>query len=206
MIELYGRDNSINVQKVMWCADEVGVSFQRHDVGGAFGGTQDTAYLALNPNAKIPTLVDGGYVAWESNSIIRYLAARYGKGSLWPEDPAARGYADRWMDWQLTSLATGMTHLFVGWVRTPSDQRDPLMLAGLAAELADVWRLLDTHLATRLYVAGDTFSMGDMPVGALSYRWHQLPIDRPNLPNLFRWYQRLQDRPAYRLRIMQPMR
>ena len=206
MIQIYGRDNSVNVQKVMWCADELGLPFERHDVGGAFGGTHDATYLAMNPNAKIPTLVDGDCVLWESNSIIRYLSAKYGDGILWPREPAVRGRADRWMDWQLTSLAVGMTSVFWGWVRTPPENRDVPALVKTARELAEVWRLLDTHLAASPYIGGDHFSMGDIPAGALSFRWHQLPIDRPDLPHLFRWYQQLQERPAFRTRIMQPMR
>jgi glutathione S-transferase len=204
MLKIWGRRNSINVQKVLWCADELGLAYENVEIGGAFGRNREPWYLALNPNGLVPTIEDGETVVWESNSIVRYLAARYGAGRLWPEDAAARSQADRWMDWQLSALG-GMTTLFWGWVRTPPEKRDLAALETARQSTADVWRRLDGHLAGRGYVAGAAFGMGDIPVGAMCYRWQALPIERPELPNLAAWYARLSERPAYRRHVMVPM-
>lgn len=205
MLKIWGRTNSINVQKVMWAVAELGLPHERIDAGGAFGGVDTDAYRALNPNGRVPTIDDDGIVVWESNACVRYLAARFGAGTLWPEDPVVRAAADRWMDWQQTTLVTDMTTVFWGLVRTPEAERDHAAIEAAAGRLGGLWRRLDNHLASRSFVAGERFSMGDIPVGAACYRYLQLPIERPRLAALGAWYGRLQERAPYRAHVMLPL-
>jgi glutathione S-transferase len=205
MLRIWGRTNSINVQKVMWAVGELGRPHERIDVGGAFGGLDGAEYRALNANGRIPTIEDDGVVVWESNACVRYLAARYSAGSLWPEDPVTRAAADMWMDWQQTTLLTDMTTVFWGLVRTPEAERDHAAIEAAAGRLGGLWRRLDNHLAGRRYVAGDHFTMGDVPVGATCYRYHQLAIERPKLAAIEAWYGRLQERAPYRTHVMLPV-
>jgi glutathione S-transferase len=205
MLKIWGRNNSINVQKVMWAVGELGRPHERIDVGGAFGGLDGAEYRALNANGRIPTIEDDGVVVWESNACVRYLAARYSAGSLWPEDPVARAAADMWMDWQQTTLLTDMTTVFWGLVRTPEAERDHAAIEAAAGRLGGLWRRLDNHLAGRRYVAGDHFTMGDIPVGATCYRYYQLAIERPKLAAIEAWYGRLQEREPYRTHVMLPL-
>jgi glutathione S-transferase len=144
-------------------------------------------------------------VVWESNAIVRYLAARYGAGRLWPEDPAQRAEADRWMDWQLTTVQPAMGPVFMGLVRTPPERRDMASIREHALRLGEAMRVLDGHLAGRRFVAGDGLTMGDIPVGATCWRFHNLAIDRPELPSLARWYGELQAREPYRRHVMLPV-
>jgi glutathione S-transferase len=205
MLRIWGRNNSINVQKVMWAVGEVGRPHERIDVGGAFGGLDGAEYRALNANGRIPTIEDDGVVVWESNACVRYLAARYGADGLWPEDPVARAAADMWMDWQQTTLLTDMTTVFWGLVRTPEAERDHAAIEAAAGRLGGLWRRLDNHLTGRRYVAGDHFTMGDIPVGAACYRYYQLAIERPKLAAIEAWYRRLQEREPYRTHVMLPV-
>lgn len=202
MLKIWGRNNSVNVQKVMWTVGELGLEHERIDVGGAYGGTDTPEYGAMNPNRIIPTVQDNGTVVWESNAIVRYLAAQYGAGSLWPEDPGARAALDQWMDWQQTTLQPAITPVFWGLVRTPPEQRDQASIDAGAEKLAELWPIADAHLAGRSFVAGDSLTMGDIPIGALCYRYYSLDIKRPVLPNVEAWYQRLQARAPYREHVM----
>jgi glutathione S-transferase len=205
MLKIWGRANSINVQKVLWCADELGLTYERVDVGGAFGKNQEPAYLALNPNGLVPTIEDDGFVLWESNSIVRYLAAKHALGTLCPREPAARADVERWMDWQLTTLGKDMTTVFWGLVRTPPEKRDLAAIESARKSLNGLWARLEGHLAKRAYVGGSAFTMGDIPVGCLAFRWFNLPLERNDLPHLEAWYDRLTTRPAYRKNVMPPM-
>lgn len=205
MLKVWGRNNSINVQKVMWAVGELGVAHERIDVGGAFGGLDTPDYGALNPNRLVPTIEDDGAVLWESNAVVRYLAARYGAGSLWPEDPTGRARADIWMDWAITKLGPDMTIVFWGLVRTPPEKRDSGAIEAAADRLGPIFGILDDHLSGRPFVAGEQLTMGDIPVGAFCYRYHSLPIKRPGLPALEAWYARLQERPAFREHVMIPV-
>jgi glutathione S-transferase len=208
MLKILGRANSVNVMKVLWAADELGLAYDRTDIGGAFGGNDQPWYRALNPNGVVPTIDDDGYVLWESNSIVRYLAAKHAPGTLWPADPQARGEAERWMDWQLSTIQGGMTTLFWGLIRTPEDKRDNAAIEAARTATATLWQRLDAHLANRAYVAGSAFTMGDIPVGCMAYRWLNLPFRRDDLPamaHLQAWYDRLLQRPAYRKNVAQPM-
>ena len=204
MLKIYGRVNSINVQKALWAAAECEVAFQQVDVGGAFGGNDQPWYRKMNPNGLVPTIDDDGYVLWESHAVVRYLAATYGADSLWPADPRQRGEADRWMDWQQITLQPGMTALFWGWIRTPPEQRDLAAMEAARVATSLLWQRLDDHLAGRQFVMGEHLSMGDIPVGAMCHRWLNLPIERgdlPEQPHLRAWYGRLCQRPAYRTHV-----
>jgi glutathione S-transferase len=205
MLRIWGRTNSINVQKVMWAVGELGLAHERIDAGGAFGGLDTEDYGARNPNRRVPTVEDDGVVVWESNACVRYLAARYGAGRLWPEDVRRRARADMWMDWQQTTLLADMTLVFLGLIRTPEAQRDQAAIKAAAERLGVTWRVLDEHLADRRFVAGDTLTIGDIPVGAACYRYYNLPIARPSLPNLEAWHERLKQRPAFREHVMLPI-
>ncbi|MFO1075756.1 MAG: glutathione S-transferase [Geminicoccaceae bacterium] len=205
MLKVWGRTNSLNVQKVMWTVAELGLAHERIDAGGAFGGLASAAYGALNPNRLVPVLEDGATVIWESNAIVRYLAARYGAGDLWPEDPARRSLADRWMDWQATTAQPALGPVFWGLVRTPPEQRDLALIERQVPVLGETMRVLDAHLATNRFVAGETLTMGDIPVGCVAWRYLNLPIARPKLPHLARWAAELQERPGYRAHVMLPL-
>jgi glutathione S-transferase len=202
MLKIWGRTSSVNVQKVLWCADEIGLEYQRIEAGGAFGVTREAAYLAMNPNAVVPTIDDDGFVLWESNTIVRYLAAKHSAGSLYPSDPRSRAEGERWMDWQLSTANGGMVTIFWGLIRTKPEERNSAAIEAARQSMCEVWSRLDRRLADRDYVGGDSFTMGDIPIGALVYRWFNLAIERNDLPHLKAWYDRLTKRPAYRKHVM----
>ena len=205
MLRVWGRTTSINVQKVMWAIGELGLEHERIDVGRSFGGLETKEYGALNPNRLVPTLQDGEVVLWESNVIVRYLAARFGAGRLWPHDPAVRGVADQWMDWQQTTLLPDMRTVFWGLVRTSPEKRDQPRIDAAVNSLKAIWPRLDAHLKDRPFVAGDGLTMGDIPVGAMCHRYHALGIERAPLPHLESWYRKLQARDAFRTHVMIPL-
>lgn len=205
MLRIWGRTSSINVQKVMWTVGELGLAHERLDAGGAFGGLDSEAYGRLNPNRRIPVLEDGGTVVWESNAIVRYLAAKHGAGTLWAEDPARRSMADRWMEWQVTTLLPPLHPIFWGLIRTPEQERDMAAIEAAAKAIQPLWRLLDEHLARSCFVAGDDFSMGDIPLGCAFWRYLNLDVERPSLPNVQLWFAELKKREAYRRHVMLPV-
>ena len=205
MLRILGRADSGNVQKVLWCCTELGLEYQREDVGGKFGGTDTPEYRALNPNGLVPTLVDGDVVLWESNTIVRYLADRYGDGTLCPMDASRRASAECWMDWQLTTLAPAIGPIFMGLVRTPPEKRNMAAISAARDAASRALSILDGCLANQAYVAGSELTMGDIPVGAMTYRWFAMEIEREDYPNLRRWYEALCDRPGYKLHVMHPL-
>ncbi len=204
-LKVYGRPNSINVQKAMWCIGELGLEAERLDIGGAFGGNDQDWYLALNPNGKIPVLDDNGVIIWESHSIVRYLAARYGDGGIWPSDPAERALADRWMDWMLGTLTPEFTPLFWQLIRTPEDEQSQEIIDKQAESVADLFGLVDNHLADREFIAGGVLSIGDFPIGAAAYRWYGLPVDHRDYRQLRRYYEGLKGRDVFRENVMIPI-
>lgn len=204
MIKLWGRASSNNVQKALWALLETGEPFERIDVGGKFGGLAAPEFRALNPNGTIPVLQDADLTIWESHAIVRYVSARYSSGVLWPEEPGARSHADRWMEWTNAHQQPAYMGLFWALVRTPPAMRNAGRIATLTQQCADFYRLLDAHLAARPYLAGDTFTMGDIPAGASLYRYFAMEIERPALPNVERWRAQLEARPAYRAAVMVP--
>ena len=198
MLKIWGRRNSSNVQKVMWTVGELGLAHERVDIGGEFGGNNKPAYLALNPNGLVPTIEDGDLILWESNSIVRYLAGRYGPGKLEPKNAKARALASQWMDWQISVVLPALSPAFWGLVRTPLEKRDHAAIAASQAKTTDAMKILDANLSRNVYVAGNAFSMGDISVGVFTYRFRQLVPERPPLTNLERWYASLEQRPAFR--------
>jgi glutathione S-transferase len=202
MLDVWGRKNSFNVQKVLWCCEELEMPYQRHDAGGLFGVTDTEEYLARNPTGLVPTIVDGDFTLYESNAIVRYLAARYGTGTLWPENPAERALADKWMDFQLGTLFPAFKDALIGLVRTDPENRDPEKIAASARATAGVIPVLEKHLEANEYVAGSSLTMGDVALGSLVYRLFELDTERPDLPALQAWHERLSDRPAYQKTVM----
>ena len=202
MLKIWGRNTSSNVQKVIWALAEMKVPFERIDVGGAFGKTKDPFYLAMNPNSLVPVLEgEDGFTMWESNSIVRYLAAKYGKGTLEPADLKVRARAQMWMDWQLSVMGPSLTPVFWGMIRTPPEKRDPNAIAAAKEKSVTAAKLMDAQLGKTRFLASDEFSYGDIPVGIMMYRYMQLIPDRASTPNLDRWYAAISTRPAFKQQI-----
>ena len=202
MLKVWGRKNSANVQKVMWAIGELALPHERIDIAGAFGKNREGPYLALNPNGLVPTLEDGDLVLWESNTIVRYLARAHGKGSLEPADPKARARASQWMDWQLSVLGPAIHETFWGLVRTAPEKRNLAAIETSKTRTTAAITILDAQLARTAYVAGDEFSMGDIPVGIFGYRFHALVKERPPLPHFERWFAAISARHAFRDHIL----
>jgi glutathione S-transferase len=206
MLTIWGRANSLNVQKVMWCLAELGVPCRRIDVGMQYGGNDTPEFLAKNPNGRVPVLEEeSGFTLWESNTIVRYLAAKHGAGRLWPADPARRADSERWMDWQITTVDRPLFTVFWGLVRSPAEKRDMKAIEAARDALGDLWKIADARLADRPYLGGDTLTIGDIPLGAVAHRWFNLPIDLPSCPNVEGWYKRLGERAPYRSHVMLPL-
>lgn len=205
MLTIYGRRSSSNVQKVMWLAGELALAHAHVAVGGDHGGLTDPAFLAMNPNGRIPTIRDGDVVVWESHAILRYLAATYGRGVFWSNDPAEQSRADRWLDWAQTSWQPSFVDgVFWGWYRTPEAERDEEAIAIATQRCASCMRLLDQVLADQPYLAGDALTLADIAIGTTLYRYFALDIERPAVAHVEAWRNRLQARPAYREHVMIP--
>jgi glutathione S-transferase len=198
VLKIWGRVSSVNVQKVVWCADELGLAYERVDAGGKFGGNDTPEYLAMNPNGLVPVIDDGGFVLYESNAIVRYLCARDTSASLWPDDTRERADVDRWMEWQSSNYTPAMTVIFWQLIRTPLEQRDAAAIEASRAKSERLSGILDRHLEGREYLAGDRFSAADIVTGCAAHRWLHLPVEREPRPNLERWYRALALRPASR--------
>jgi glutathione S-transferase len=202
MIEIWGRRSSSNVQKVVWTVDELGLEHKRHTVGGAFGGNHEPSYLEMNPNGLVPVLRDGDITIFESNAIVRYLAARYGEGSLRPTLPKAVAAAEQWMEWQTTTVVPAISAIFWNKVRLPAAQRNDKAIANAEATLMNVLPIADRALASSPWFAGDSFSFGDIVLGVLYWRYSHLDCRKPETPNISRWFAALQKRPAYQKWVM----
>jgi glutathione S-transferase len=204
MLKIYGRKNSSNVQKVLWCCGEICLAHDRVDMGREFGGNREAPYLALNPNGLVPTIVeDDGFTIWESNTIIRYLAKRYGAPGFYPTDPKRAAIGEQWMDWQLNSLNDAFTPMFHGLVREAPERRNHEKIEQSRANTQRHLAMLDRHLQRSRFVSGEAFSVADIPVGIYAYRWYTFEgIARDSLPAVERWYGELQKRPPYRTHVM----
>ena len=196
MLKIWGRTNSVNVKKALWCLEELSLPYERIDAGMQFGVVNTPEYRKMNPNGLVPTMEEDGFVLWESHSIVRYLAAKFGKGVLLPMDERSRAVASQWMDWAC-SFQASFRPVFWGLVRTPPEKRDAAAIEEGRRKCAEMLGILDTALADRHYVAG-AFSMGDIPAGCHVQLWMRLPIERPKQPNLEGWFERLCARPAYK--------
>jgi glutathione S-transferase len=204
-LTLWGHGRSINVQKVLWGLDELGLSYERVEVGGTFGGNKEPAYLALNPNGLIPTLVDDDESLWESNAVLRYLFDRYGQAPLKPESAIVRARADAWTEWYTSTLWANVRPLLVQLVRTPEEKRDHALIDSHQKLSVQAVSLLDRELEKRPYLAGSDFTLGDIPIGSALQRWYNLPIKRPAHAALDAYYARLRERPAFKKWIDLPL-
>ncbi len=203
MLRIWGRVNSVNVKKAMWCVEELGLPCERTDAGMQFGIVNTPEYRNMNPNGLVPTMDENGFILWESHSIVRYLSAKFGKGVLWPMDERTRAVANQWMDWAFSfqgSVRDSFWHL----IRTPPEKRDAQAIENSRVKSGEMARVLDAALAERMYVAG-AFSMGDIPIGCEVQRWMRLPMERPKLPHLEAWFERLCVRTAFRKNVDIPL-
>jgi glutathione S-transferase len=205
MLKIWGRASSSNVQKVLWCCAEIGLEYERTDWGGPFGGNQEAEYLRLNPNGLVPTVIDGDLVMWESNTICRYLCATRNGDQLYPRDPAARTHVERWMDWQLSVMATPMSVLLMQLVRAAPEMRDPAAAEAARRRALAAWTIVEEALSNQPYLAGDHLSLAEIVMGTQIYRWFTFAIERPELPNLRAWYQRINERPGFKTHIVSPI-
>jgi glutathione S-transferase len=198
MLRIWGRISSINVRKVVFTAQLLGLPFERVDAGATFGITRTPEYLARNPNALVPTVQDGDFTLWESNVIVRYLCASHDLGGLYPQELRQRFDAERWMDWQQTTLNGAGREAFIQLFRTPEAQRSAQAIAASVAATEPLLAMLDAHLARRPFLAGDRLTMADVPIACEMHRWWGLPLDHPPHPHLRRWYDGLVRLPAAR--------
>ena len=198
MLKILGKASSINVRKVLWACSELNLAFQREDWGSGFRATDSAEFLALNPNAMVPVIVDGDFVLWESNSILRYLVNQYGGEHLYPSAPRSRAAVDQWLDWQATDLNDAWRYPFMSLVRQSPAHQDPALLAAASAQWTARMRLLEQRLQTTgAYVAGSDFSIADVAIGLSLNRWRRTPLEHPSLPALEAYHWRLRERPGY---------
>ena len=197
MLKIWGRTNSVNVKKALWATEELGLKYERIDAGLHFGVNKTPEYLRMNPTGLVPTIDDDGFVLWESHTIVRYLAAKHGAGSLCPADLKARADAERWMDWAFT-LQRAMRDVFWGLIRTPPERRDMKAIEEGCRKSAELLAIPEQVLSQRPYVGGASFTMGDIPLGCEMQRWMRVPIERPSFPGVQAWFDRLCERPAFR--------
>ena len=196
MLKIWGRMSSINVKKVVWTAQELGLDFQRTEAGGLFGVVTTPEYMQMNPNSLVPVIEDDGYVLWESNVIVRYLSAKYAPGQLYPTDLRERFDAERWMDWQQTTLNPVSRPGFWQLIRTPPEHRNAALMAESNAAVEALMFTLDMHLANRAFMVGERFTMADIPLACEVHRWFGLPQPRQSRPHIERWYASLRTRQA----------
>lgn len=205
MITVYGRRSSSNVQKVLWTLGELDVPFERKTIGGSFGGTHDPAFRTMNPMGLVPVLQDGEVTMFESNAIVRYLAARYGQGTLRPTEPKALAAAEQWMEWQAVNIWPHVSLIFMNLVRTPEAQRNRAAINNAEARLAEHLPIADAVLSKQPWFAGDSFTMADIVLGCIMWRYSQLDFIKPNVLHVMRWFEALTQRPAYKKWIMVPV-
>ena len=202
MLEIWGRPYSSNVIPVIWTANELGLDYTLQLAGGSFGKLDTEDYKQINPNRMIPAIRDGDFALWESLAIVRYLCDQYSGGTLSPSDPKIRAVADQWMEWSASRAFMPVIYLFFATVRTKPADRDPTKIAALRDEAHEALTVLNDHLATRAYMCGDSFTMGDIPMGCVVYRYFNIEVDRPELKHVEAWYHRLTTRQAYQDHVM----
>ncbi|MBU2532511.1 MAG: glutathione S-transferase family protein [Alphaproteobacteria bacterium] len=205
MLKIWGRPNSINVQKVMWTVNELDLEYEHEVAGMAHGKVGEPWYRSMNPNGLVPTIDDDGVVLWESNVVVRYLAAKHATGTMMPATNARRAEAEMWMDWQQTTILPGITPVFWNIIRTPPSGPDQSAIDAGCNKMRTSFAMLDARLAGRDYVLGDEFTVADVPIGCATYRWYALPVEHGDFPNVRAWYERLAARPAYQKHVMMPL-
>lgn len=200
MLRILGKTSSINVRKVLWTCEELKIPFTQEDWGSGFKPADTEAFVALNPNAMVPVIVDDDFVLWESNSIVRYLANRYAGGHVYPLDPRARAQTDQWIDWQGSDLNRSWSYAFISLVRRSTEHQDPVAIAASCAQWARHMQILDRQLEkTGAYVCGERFTLADIPIGLSVNRWFETPLEHPDLPAVNAYYERLSHRSGYLL-------
>jgi glutathione S-transferase len=204
VLKIWGRINSVNVKKALWAADELGLKYERIDAGLHFGVNKTPEYLKMNPTGLVPTIDDDGFVLWESHTVVRYLAAKHGMGSLCPSELRARADAERWMDWAFT-FQGAMRNVFWGLIRTPPEQRDPKAIEEGRKKSIELLAIPESVLSKQPYLSGSAFTMGDIPFGCELQRYMRVPIERPRFPNVDAYFERLRERPAYRKHVDIPL-
>jgi glutathione S-transferase len=198
MLEILGKASSINVRKVLWTCAELQLPFDRQDWGTGFKATDSPEFLALNPNAMVPVVKDDGFVLWESNTIIRYLANRHADNELYPDTPQPRARVDQWIDWQATDLNKSWSYVFMSLVRHSAQHRDAEMLAAGCREWTRHMAILEEQLTvTDAYVAGAEFTLADIPIGLSVNRWYETPLEHADFPAVRAYYERLSERPGF---------
>jgi glutathione S-transferase len=206
-LKIWGRSNSVNVQKVLWCLRELDLPYERIDAGMQFGRNNEPDYLAMNPNGRVPTLVDGDYVLWESNSVMRYLAMAYrSDSSIYPKSAKLRAGVDRWLDWTLSTVQPVDRPVFWALVRTPVEKRDMVAIQKDVDAEAVVWWIAEARLANRRFLEGDDFTLADIAVGTYARRWFGVEgVTKPKLPHLERWFAQFASRPGFVQVVAPPM-
>jgi len=204
MLEIWGRKNANQVIQVLWTLAELEIDYQRHSIGTQNGDLETEEYKSLNPNSKIPTIRDNGFVMWESHAIIRYLARQYGLGTLYPDDPQKAAMSDQWMTWSTDSFMGTFFPVFWQLVRTEESERDYKKIAEMAKQSSEILQILEDHLVKNNFVAGEQFTYGDIPLGVLIHKYFVLDIERPSLPGIEAWYERLSIREPFQEHAMQP--
>ncbi len=207
MIVVWGRNNSTNVKKVLWCLEEMELPYRSVALGGQYGGNQDADYLAMNPNGLIPCLRDDGsdLTLWESNTIVRYLSAQYGQATLWLSDATARAQAEKWMDWTLGLQGEPFRGVYLSLMRTPPERRDPALIERCTQTCDAAFGIVDNGLAQQIWLSGETCGIADIAFGPVAYALLNLEIAWTPRPHLQRWYQQLTARPAFKKIVMIPL-
>ena len=204
MLRIWGRVNSVNVKKAMWCVAELGIPYERIDAGMQFGVVNTLEYRKMNPTGLVPTIDDEGFTLWESHTIVRYLCAKHSAGKLWPTDLKARADAERWMDWAF-AFQSAMRKVFWGLIRTPPEKRDANAIEEGRKKTLALLPVLEQTLARQPYVAGSAFTMGDIPIGCEVQRYMRVPIERPSFPAVQGWFERLRERKPFRDHVDLPL-
>ncbi len=210
-LTVWGRKTSANVQALMWGIGELGLEFERHDIGHIHGGNDTPEFLAMNPNGLVPVLRDGDNPPlWETGAILRYLANQYGAAPFWPSDPHARAQIDKWAEWAKINATRAFTvPIFWQVVRTAPSRQDPKAITQAIADFDAVLAIADAQLAKNAFLAGPDFTLADIQFGHILYRYYDMMIERPKRPHVERYYQALTARAAYREHVMvsyEPMR
>ena len=198
MLQILGKTTSINVRKVLWTCAELQLPFEQQDWGSGFRSTATAEFLELNPNATVPVIKDGGLVLWESNSIIRYLASRYGGTHLYPAESQARARIDQWIDWQIAELNRAWSYAFLALVRHSPAHQDTEAIEASSANWAWHIGILNRQLeSTGAFVAGPEFTLADIPIGLSVNRWFSTPLAHPPFPAVSAYFERLASRPGF---------
>lgn len=207
MLTIWGRENSVNVKKVLWCAAELDLAYNFITAGGEYGKNKDPLFLSLNPNGLVPCMQDdeNDLILWESNTIVRYMAAKYGQNIWLLTDAAVRAASEKWMDWTLSTLAPVLQPLFINIVRMPSGKQDSQLIGTSIKKCEQLFDIAESALAKQPFFSGTEFGIGDIPLGCFAYNWFNMDIPRKPRDQLQQWYDAISVRNAFRARVMTPL-